>query len=390
MNEVIIKLYPLSFFVFFVVLFEFLSTNFIAAEQDASIEGVRSQIERIEKDLLEQQEELKNIDIREKDILGELEKLEKNISAHRKSLNGLSGNIKRVSKEIQVHERRIRELNKASKDAREYLRERLVAFYKFGRLGYISLLATADNLQEFQRTIKYMKSIMAKDKEILDRLGKHMNQVENELDMLKKNKAEFVVLQEAKNTEMEKIEQSIGKKVFLLMKARNEKGFYAKAVKELKEASHALNNTVLDLEQRERGELLSGSFSEMKGKLPLPLKGEIMRDVEQLDSNPFIHRKGVFIGGFMGEEIKSIFSGKIEYSGWFKGYGQLVIINHGSHYFTIFAHLEERLREEGDMVSDGDVIGLAGDPGWHIGPGVYFEMRKGGENLEPERWLKTK
>ena len=114
-----------------------------------------------------------------------------------------------------------------------------------------------------------------------------------------------------------------------------------------------------------------------------------MRDVEQLGSNPFMHRKGVYIKGFLGEEVKSIFPGKIDYSGWFKGYGQLVIVNHGSHYFTIFAHLEERLREAGEAVEDGEAIGLTGDPGWRIGPGVYFEIRKGGEHLAPERWLKT-
>jgi len=65
-----------------------------------------------------------------------------------------------------------------------------------------------------------------------------------------------------------------------------------------------------------------------------------------------------------------------------------MIINHGSHYFTIFAHLEERIKEKGEMVSGGEVVGLVGDPGWHVGPGIYFEIRKRGKYLDLEKWLK--
>jgi murein hydrolase activator len=212
--------------------------------------------------------------------------------------------------------------------------------------------------------------------------------------MLREEMAKLEALQEARNKKMAAVEGTIEKKVFLLMKAHDEKAFYAKAVKELKEAARALNQTVLHLEhQQEQQEAETFSpekFSKMKGKLPFPLKGKIVKNVEQLGSNPFMHRKGVYIQGSPGEEVRSIFLGKIDYSGWFKGYGQMVIVNHGSHYFTLFAHLEERVGQEGNIVSGGEVIGLAGDPGWDVGPGVYFEIRKGGDNLEPEKWLSAK
>ncbi len=385
----IIKAFLLSFFVFVAIIFDFLSIDFTEAEQALLIEETRSQVKQIEKDLLEQEGELQSVDIRERGILGEIEKLEKDISTHRRSLRELSDQTKRVSKKVQEHKRRIQELNRASQTTKEYLKERLVAFYKFGRLGYVGLLAATDSLQEFQRTIKYMKSIMAQDRQMLDMMERQMNQTEKELNMLREDMAKLEVLQEAKSKRMAMVEKTIEKKVFLLMKAHNEKEFYAKAVKELKEAAHALNQTVLHLEQQEKGRFSSESFSKMKGKLPFPLKGEIIRDVEQLGSNPFMHRKGVYIKGSPGEKVRSVFPGKIDYSGWFKGYGQMVIVNHGSHYFTLFAHLEERAGEEGEIVSEGQAIGLAGDPGWDIGPGVYFEIRRGGDNLEPEKWLST-
>ncbi len=383
-----IKIFLSFFSILCAVILTLLFMDLSEAEERSSIEITRSQIQQIEKDLLEQQEELLSIDIKEKNILGEVERLEKDMALNREALRELSSQIKKVSREIQDGQGRIQQLNRSSLAVKGCLKERLVAFYKFGRPGYVRLLAASDTIQEFQKIVKYMKTIMEQDRQILDMLARQRSQVENELDMLKENMAKIEVLKKAKDRRMALLEKNIEKRVFLLMKVHREKEFYAKAVEELKGAAQALNQTMMYLEMEEGERPLPKGFAEMKGKLPLPLKGKILRDVKQFGSNPFMHKKGIYIKGSPGEEIRSVFPGRIDYSGWFKGYGQLMIINHGSHYFSIFAHLEERIMEKGEMVSGGEVVGLAGDPGWHVGPGIYFEIRKGGNCLDPKKWLK--
>ena len=212
-------------------------------------------------------------------------------------------------------------------------------------------------------------------------------QVEDELSRLKENVTKIEELKKAKKSRMGLLEKYIETKVFLLMKTHREKEFHAKAVKELKEATRALSETMMHLETEKKERMVQQSFAKMKGKLPLPLKGKILRDSKQLGFNPFMHRKGIYIKGSPGEAVRSVFPGRIDYSGWFKGYGQLLIIDHGGHYFTVFAHLEEITKKKGDAVSEGEVIGIAGNPGWQAGPGVYFEIRKGGNHLNPVRWL---
>ena len=382
------KIFLPFFSILCTVIFNFFFIDFSEAEERSSIKVTRSQVQQIEKHLLEQQEELLSIDIKEKGILGEIERLEKDMALNRESLRGLSSKIKKISGEIQGGQRRIQQLNKSSLAVKECLKRRLVAFYKFGRPGYARLLAASATLQEFQRIIKYMKVIMDQDRQILDMLGRQRSQVERELEMLKENRAKIELLEKAKDRRMALLEKDIEKKVFLLMKVHREKEFYTKAVKELKEASQALSETMMHLEMEEEERHLGKGFVEMKGKLPLPLKGKILRDVKQFGSNPFIHRRGIYIKGTSEEKVRSVFPGKVDYSGWFKGYGQLVIINHGSHYFTLFAHLAERIKEKGEMVSGGEEVGLVGDLGWHGGPGIYFEIRKGGVHLDPKRWLK--
>lgn len=385
-----IKIFLPFFLIFSTIISNFFIIDFSEAEDKPSFKITRSQVKQIEKHLLEQQEELLSVDIKEKGILRQIERLEKDMALNRESLKGLSSEIKKVSREIQGGQRRIQQLNRSSSTVKECLKKRLVAFYKFGRLGYARLLATSDNIQEFQRTIRYMKVIMDQDRQILDMLGRQKRQVERELEVLMENKAKIKVLEKAKDRRMALLEKDIEKKVFLLMKVHREKEFYTTAVKELKEASKALSETMIHLEAEEEGGQSGKGFFEMKGKLPLPLKGEILVDLKQFRSNPFIHRKGIYIKGPPGEKVRSIFPGKVDYSGWFKGYGQLVIINHGSHYFSLFAHLDERVKEKGEMVSGGEEVGLVGDFGWQGGTGLYFEIRKGGDHLDPKKWLKIK
>jgi septal ring factor EnvC (AmiA/AmiB activator) len=84
-----------------------------------------------------------------------------------------------------------------------------------------------------------------------------------------------------------------------------------------------------------------------------------------------------------------VFPGRIEFSGNLKGYGEIVVINHGSRYFTVTAYLERRKGEEGKIVKAGEIIGTIGKDDSPSGRRVYFEVRRGGTNLDPAEWLKV-
>ena len=349
----------------------------------------RSQAQQIEKYLQEQQGELESVHGKERDLLGQLEALEKDVAEQKRAIRDLTEKIQTVSREIESGQKRIQKLDISAMAVEKALQKRLVAFYKFGRPGYLRLLVTATSLQEFQKTIKYTKALMEQDRIMLDTFSERRSQVEHEVHTLKDNMARLEALREAKDQRIAFLKESIEKKVVLLMRVHREKEFYGTAIKELRGAAQALSETVVCLESQERQELLTEGFAEMEGRLSMPVTGKIVRDVKLVRSNPFMHRKGVYISGSPGEEVRAVFPGRVDFSGWFKGYGQLIIVNHGSHYFTIFAHLDERMRETGDMVQADEPLGLVGNPGWEAGPGVYFEIRRGSEHLDPNAWLNT-
>jgi septal ring factor EnvC (AmiA/AmiB activator) len=92
----------------------------------------------------------------------------------------------------------------------------------------------------------------------------------------------------------------------------------------------------------------------------------------------------------MGAEVEAVYSGRVDYSGRLKGYGEIIVINHGTRFFSVYAHLSKREKDKGDLVGKREVIGLLGETGSLSGPGLYFEIRRGGKPLDPLKWLKVR
>jgi murein hydrolase activator len=186
------------------------------------------------------------------------------------------------------------------------------------------------------------------------------------------------------------LKTDLEKKVVLLSRIHQEKEFYETAVKELGSATENLKNTIRNLDYKEdKTTALPSGFAELKGKLPLPLEGKIIKENKKSEGNIFNSLKGIYISGPFGADVRSVFRGRVDYSGQLKGYGQVVVINHGSRFFTISAYLSRRNKTEGEMVEKGEIIGQVGETGLLTGTALYFEMRKGDSNLEPLKWLKV-
>ncbi len=105
----------------------------------------------------------------------------------------------------------------------------------------------------------------------------------------------------------------------------------------------------------------------MKGKIISSFGKKV---IGRLNMETF--RSGIDIQADRGEPVRSAYSGRILFSDWYKGYGNLMIIDHGDHYYSVYAHLEDRLKSKGDKVETGETIGTAGDYGFGCGHGTVF------------------
>ena len=133
-----------------------------------------------------------------------------------------------------------------------------------------------------------------------------------------------------------------------------------------------------------------GAFASLKGKLRLPTRGELINRFGSPRSDSGPSWKGLFIRGASGQEVRAVATGRVVFSEWMRGFGNLMIIDHGQSYLTIYGNNEALLKQVGDAVGTGDAVATVGNTGGNPDSGLYFEIRYQGKAFDPLRWVSLK
>jgi septal ring factor EnvC (AmiA/AmiB activator) len=346
----------------------------------------KQQIEKIEKDLDREREQLLKFDEKEERLLEELSQLEKEIEEKRRNLKEVEEKVLVIKKDLRENQTKVSQLEKSLRALEDRLGKRLDAFYRYAKRGYIRLLATADGLDTLRKRFKYLRALLAVDLNLLQETAGLQKQYREEIASVRETLLTLEALEKEESMRVAGIKEDIDRKVVLLMKTHKEKEFLETGVKELELASQKLRETLIQIEKRdEKRTEISSDFANARGKLPMPLEGRILKEGALSQGG----LKGVTIEARPGADVKAVYAGRVDFSGSLKGYGEIVVINHGSRYFTVSAQLAQRKKQEGEMVKAGEVIGSLGKTALPRGARLYFEIRKGGGNLDPLRWLKV-
>ena len=163
------------------------------------------------------------------------------------------------------------------------------------------------------------------------------------------------------------------------------------AIGALVQSAAALSGRLETMGLSGRPDLDDTSFSRQKGQLPLPVEGQVVSRFGRTRNgsyNAFTFQSGIDIKVERGEPVRSVFKGEVMFADWLKSYGNLIIINHGDNYYTLYAHVEEMFKKKGEIVGTGEVIATAGDTGSIKGNCLHFEVRHHGKPVNPMKWLK--
>ena len=352
--------------------------------------GKQDQIKEIESKLSHEKQKLKAVDFQEKGLLTQLSNLERRVSKARRSVSKLEKKIRLDTIEMEKFQKRLSSLGELLKNAETQVAKRLVALYKYARKGYIKILADVRDLDQFRQRVTYLRAIMEKDRGMLEKLAEQIRMQEREVSRIREKLAEKTANIGENKIRLSSLKKDLEKKVIRLMKIHKEKEFYEISVKELQLAAKDLKQTIINIEKRDTHKTpWSSRFADSKGKLPFPLRGTVIKADKFLGHRGKNTSKGIFIEGSTDSRVKAVFPGKVDFSGQLKGYGEIIIINHGSRFFTISAHFSHRKKQKGDVVKRGEVIGFVGESGTVEGARLYFEIRKAGKSLDPLQWLKT-
>ena len=277
----------------------------------------------------------------------------------------------------------------------EYVASRMVALYKLKWLGTFHVLASAESLHELLQRKTAIERILTYDQQVIEELtASRMNlktiqsELEAQRDTKRQQAAEY-------QKQIEQMASERRKRSKLLAAVRKEKSVHLAAIESLKQAATDLNEKMQNLSAaplaRAPQEFTANEpFRAYKGLLKMPVKGRIVSLFGKFKNTQYQvlnFRSGIEIQTERGEPIQAVYAGKILYADWFKGYGNMIIIDHGESYYTVYAHIEEIFKTAGDVVETGEVMATVGDTGSITGSKLYFEVRHHGKPLDPMQWL---
>ncbi|MEM9741572.1 MAG: peptidoglycan DD-metalloendopeptidase family protein [Pseudomonadota bacterium] len=145
--------------------------------------------------------------------------------------------------------------------------------------------------------------------------------------------------------------------------------------------------SLLEELRRQSAELDGTAFARLRGALPWPVRGQLQHRFGTQRSDAELRWQGNRFAADAGTPIKAIYEGRVIFANWLRGYGQLLIVDHGNEYWSLYGSLDGLNKGVGDWVESGEVIATAGTSGAQREPGLHFEIRKAGTPEDPNRWL---
>ena len=363
------------------------SWNFTA---DAAVKKAseEKQIRRIESKLDEEASKLNAFQSKEARLLTLVADLEKQVADTKKETEALKLNVLDVRERWDAQKKKLKELKSTLMRTELQIGEYLIALYKFSRRRNIHILANAEVLSGLQRNIKYIGIVTEKDRMQLRTLTQRASDCHDEIAKTESSIGVTERVVKEKSARLVFLETSLEEKILLLMKIHEEKEFYETSVEELETAVADLKRALNPMVEQNFHKIDSSlNFENCKGRLPLPVRGKIVHN-RKIMGGAFSGTKGVVIQADGDKAVRAVFRGEVAYSGHLKGYGEVIILNHGGRFFTVSAHLSKREKAKGEQVQGGEVVGWVEENGSDKGAIVYFEVRKAERKLDPTAWLK--
>src|SRR2546426_783801 len=331
---------------------------------------------------------------REATLLGKLAEAERQVDVEARALRAVQVRLRGAELRLSGAEARSRKAEAELQAGTDAAAPRLVARYRLGREGYLRFLLGAQSIPDLLRRRRLFDALLEADLDALSQLraqALRAKAARDELARLRDDEGRAAAEEADKRAALE---AQAAQQRRLLASAQDDKAVHEQAARELEEAARALAGEVRALErsaQPARAGAAEPRVRKMRGRLLFPVEwGRIEapfgRSVHERYGTVTLQR-GIDVRCDEGTPVRAIHAGRVVHAGWFHGYGNLIIIDHGDGYFSLMAHLGTLARARGDEVRRADVVGTVGDSGSLKGAYLYFELRRGPTPPEPELWV---
>jgi murein hydrolase activator len=382
----------------------------------AALEDLRERIERLNRDLAKS-EESRN------EVADQLRTTERAISEYNRALLTLSRDQSQLNRDLQAVEQEIVSL-RASIGRESQLRDELLRQqYMHGNTDALRLMLSGEDVSAVERQLAYLGYVAKARAGVIERLKLKVEQLAALQEQVREKQAALLANAEAQKKARATLVAERANRQSTLNRIRTDINRNRREVGKLKADENRLTRLIERIAQelarkreppsgtpgearrkpptttpRERrpgqpveevadAGLAGRAFASLRGKLKLPVRGELSGRFGAAREEGGATWKGLFIRAAEGQPVRTVADGRIVYADWLRGYGNLLIIDHGAGYLSLYGHNETLDKQVGDRVSAGEPIASVGSTGGAEESGVYFELRQDGKPFDPMRWV---
>jgi septal ring factor EnvC (AmiA/AmiB activator) len=365
-----------------------LTGTLFSAELDVNLK----QLEQVRSRILQAERSLAKKEKSEISIARELALLQGTIARIDEDIAKLSRKQSRLKKEIEQQKQEIAQAEKQVAKVGKRLESRLIALYKDGDAGALSIIFSADSPTEMIQQYQYLSRIMEHDQQLLDDYRSAVRKQRRGLVALEdlEQQQEALIVKQQKERDNAKEGRSLQAR--LLKQARSQKQQLTNEIAQLNEKAKRLKGLVTELKNQQQEQevtvAIGEDFKSLKGRLDWPLNGPVIIGFgKQRDASlgTIYESNGIEIQTPLKTPIKAVAGGKVAFASYFKGYGNLMILSHLGKFHTLYAQIDRLSKKVGDQVTAGEVLGYSGLDGRKS---IYFEVRSNGTPVNPLSWLK--
>lgn len=354
------------------------------ATTERELKAVKQQISQLQKTLARRQQRL--------------EAAERELKQHDKRIGEVKARLQALGEEQQTLQSRRSELGKnedqllAVLQAREsQIRELLREQYRLGRQPALKLLLSQEDPQSVSRMLRYydhltdaLNAELKGYRQALAELTETQSSIAETDSSLLSTREQL----EARRQELADVRAAQAKTLARLRQQQSsDRGRLGQLEQDQVELAAVLKEIRRSLEEV-RLQQDGLKFHQRKGKLSWPVKGRIKRAFGARVEN--VAYEGLLIDASAGSEVKAVHHGRVVFADWLRGYGLVLILDHGGGYLSLYGHNDSLLREPGEWVGTGETLALAGSSGGSTEPGLYFAIRYKGRSQDPIVWLERR
>lgn len=353
----------------------------------SDLEKRRSELKSIQTQINQQQSALKTTSKQREKLLSLLRSDEEAIASAAKKVNSTKNSLAQIDTKLAELKQRQDELETLKVTQQQTLSKQLSSAYLAGNHDYTKMMLNQQSPATIERMLAYYQYLNKARMKSINELKQTLTELDeinisqtNKQNQLTKLMAEQQVQAKRLSQEQDQRQLTINE----LQRNLNSKGAELEQL-QIEEAS--LKRVVEQALRAMKDNPSMAGFGKQSGKLKWPTKGRVSASFGSQRSGQVVW-KGTMLSAPEGQNIRAVSGGKVIYADWLRGFGLVMVIDHGKGYMSLYGHAQTLLKSPGEMVKSGEAIALVGRSGGQSEPGLYFEIRHKGQAVDPAKYCR--